>query len=108
MANKRSADPATRVEEILAQFSVRTPPVPVDRFAIKGPGAQLRFSPLDEELSGTIYVSGTPSSLGSIRYTIRIGNDFLSPTKSPTSFYIRSYFLGMYTSTRRSGCNSRL
>jgi Zn-dependent peptidase ImmA (M78 family) len=34
--------------------------VPVDRIA-KGLGAQLRFSPLDEELSGMIYISdGTP------------------------------------------------
>ena len=60
MSSKRNAEPAAAVEELLGRFSIRTPPVPVDRIA-KGLGAQLRFSPLDEELSGMIYVSeGTP------------------------------------------------
>lgn len=60
MPSKPNADPAARVVELLARFAVRTPPVPVDRIA-KGLGAQIRFSPLDEELSGMIYIShGTP------------------------------------------------
>src|ERR1700730_11291352 len=63
MANKQSADPATRVKEILTQFGVRAPPVPVDRIA-KGLGAQLRFSPLDEELSGMIYISEDTPIIG--------------------------------------------
>jgi Zn-dependent peptidase ImmA (M78 family) len=55
-----NADPAVRVAEILNTFGIRNPPVPVDKIA-KGLGAQLRFSPLDEELSGMIYISdGTP------------------------------------------------
>jgi Zn-dependent peptidase ImmA (M78 family) len=55
-----NADPAARVAELLSTFGVRNPPVPVDRIA-KGLGAQLRFSPLDDELSGMIYISdGTP------------------------------------------------
>jgi Zn-dependent peptidase ImmA (M78 family) len=58
--NKSNAEPAASVEKILSTFGIRTPPVPVDRIA-KGLGAQLRFSPLDEELSGMIYISdGTP------------------------------------------------
>ena len=63
MANKRSADPKIRVQEILTQFGVRTPPVPVDRIA-KGLGAQLRFSPLDPELAGMIYVSENTPIIG--------------------------------------------
>jgi Zn-dependent peptidase ImmA (M78 family) len=63
MARKRSAEPAARVEEILNRFGVRTPPVPVDRIA-KGLGAQLRFSPLDEELSGMIYISENTPIIG--------------------------------------------
>ena len=60
MANQPNADPAARVAEILNTFGIRNPPVPVDKIA-KGLGAQLRFSPLDEELSGMIYISdGTP------------------------------------------------
>jgi len=39
---------------------MRSPPVPVERIA-KALGAQVRYSPLDEELSGMIYVQdGTP------------------------------------------------
>lgn len=60
MPSQPSADPAVRVAEILSRFGIRNPPVPVDRIA-KGLGAQLRFSPLDDELSGMIYISdGTP------------------------------------------------
>lgn len=59
-SNEENADLADRVKKILSTFAVRTPPVPVDRIA-KGLGAQLRFSPLDDELSGMIYISeGTP------------------------------------------------
>ena len=64
MANKRNADPAAaRVQEILTQFGVRTPPVPVDKIA-KGLGAQLRFSPLDKELAGMIYISENTPIIG--------------------------------------------
>ncbi|WP_315730340.1 MULTISPECIES: ImmA/IrrE family metallo-endopeptidase [unclassified Bradyrhizobium] len=63
MANKRSADPIKRVQDILTQFSVRVPPVPVDKIA-KGLGAQLRFSPLDKELAGMIYVSENMPIIG--------------------------------------------
>jgi Zn-dependent peptidase ImmA (M78 family) len=58
--SKQSAEHVARVTEILSSFGIRTPPVPVDKIA-RGLGAQLRFSPLDEELSGMIYISdGTP------------------------------------------------
>lgn len=63
MANKRSVDPVKRVQEILTQFGVRAPPVPVDKIA-KGLGAQLRFSPLDKELAGMIYVSENMPIIG--------------------------------------------
>lgn len=60
MPSKPSAEYAARVTEIVNSFGVRMPPVPVDKIA-RGLGAQLRFSPLDEELSGMIYISdGTP------------------------------------------------
>lgn len=63
MANKQNVDIVARVEKILNDFGVRAPPVPVDRIA-KGLGAQLRFSPLDEELSGMIYISGGTPIIG--------------------------------------------
>ena len=63
MANKRSVEPATRVQAILDQFGVRTSPVPVDKIA-KGLGAQLRFSPLDPQLAGMIYISDDTPIIG--------------------------------------------
>jgi Zn-dependent peptidase ImmA (M78 family) len=60
VSNKRNDEPEPRVQKLLTDFNVRAAPVPVDKIA-KGLGAQLRFSPLDDELSGMIYISeGTP------------------------------------------------
>ncbi len=50
----------SQVGELLAEHNVTSAPVPVERIA-KALGAQLRFSPLDDELSGMVYVKdGTP------------------------------------------------
>jgi Zn-dependent peptidase ImmA (M78 family) len=60
MANKQNDDPETRAEETLVSQNIRSLPVPVEKVA-KGLGAQVRFSPLDEELSGMIFVKeGVP------------------------------------------------
>lgn len=49
-----------RAQALLEEQGVTSAPVPVERIA-KALGAQLRFSPLDDELSGMIYVKdGTP------------------------------------------------
>ena len=61
--SKENADSTTRVQSLLTRFAIRAAPVPVDRIA-KGLGAQLRFSPLDEELSGMIYISATTPIIG--------------------------------------------
>jgi Zn-dependent peptidase ImmA (M78 family) len=55
MANKRNVDPVQRAQQVLEAHNVRNFPVPVDKIA-KALGAQLRFSPLDDELSGMIYI----------------------------------------------------
>ena len=47
------------VEKLLRDNQVTSPPVPVERIARKL--AELRFSPLDDELAGMVYVKdGTP------------------------------------------------
>jgi Zn-dependent peptidase ImmA (M78 family) len=61
--NRRNVDNAVRVDGLLKQFAVRGAPVPVDRIA-KGLGAQLLYSPLDEELSGMIYIRGDTPIIG--------------------------------------------
>ena len=58
MPNKSKTEQA--VEKTLSDFGVKAPPVPVDRIA-KWLGAELRYSPLDNELSGMIFIKeGTP------------------------------------------------
>lgn len=60
MNSKRRSAIQKRVNDLLEERGVRTAPVPVERIA-KGLDAQLRFSPLDDELSGMVYVKdGTP------------------------------------------------
>ena len=48
---------------LLKQHKVVTPPVPVPRIA-KALGIQLRFSPLDDELSGMIYIRDKAPVIG--------------------------------------------
>ena len=49
-----------RIEVLLKRQHVTDPPIPIEEVA-KSLGAQVRRSPLDEELSGMIYVrKGTP------------------------------------------------
>ena len=52
-----------RVREILAENQVTAPPVPVERIARKL-SAQLRFSPLDNELSGMVFVKDDTPIIG--------------------------------------------
>lgn len=48
-------DPIERAQAVLAQFAIKSPPTPVERIA-KLLGAQVRFAPFDNELSGMIYI----------------------------------------------------
>lgn len=60
MTPKRRRTIQERAQALLEEQGVTSAPVPVERLA-KALGAQLRFSPLDDELSGMIYVKdGTP------------------------------------------------
>jgi Zn-dependent peptidase ImmA (M78 family) len=60
MPNPKRSEQAGAAEKLVKDFGVQVPAVPVDRIA-KSLGAQLRFSPLDEELSGMIFIKeGTP------------------------------------------------
>lgn len=60
MASQRTDDPQAKAKQILARLDIHLAPTPVERVA-KALGAILRFSPLDEELSGMIYIKeGVP------------------------------------------------
>ena len=52
-----------QVHHLLEKHDITTVPVPVERLA-RLLGARLRFSPLDEELSGMIYIKGVTPIIG--------------------------------------------
>lgn len=59
MANQASRA-QQRAQELLNRLGIKSVPIPVERIA-KALGAQVRFSPLDEELSGMIFIKdGVP------------------------------------------------
>lgn len=55
MPTKTNADPRARARQLLEELRIKAAPVQVDKIA-KGLGAQLRYSPLDMELSGMIFI----------------------------------------------------
>ena len=60
MTKTEKLKPRDLAIDLLRKFNVLTAPVPVDRIA-KAMGVQLKFSPLDDELSGMIFIKdGTP------------------------------------------------
>ena len=60
MLKPRKIDPYAQAQQLLARLGVKSAPTPVEKVA-KALGAQVRFSPLDDELSGMIYIkSGVP------------------------------------------------
>ncbi|MCC6206434.1 MAG: ImmA/IrrE family metallo-endopeptidase [Hyphomicrobiales bacterium] len=63
MAPARRPNPERAAQSVLEQMNIRSVPVPVDRIA-KGMGAVLRYSPLDDELSGMIYVKDGQPIIG--------------------------------------------
>ncbi len=55
-----NVDPYAKARELLERLNIKSIPTPVEKVA-KLLGAQVRFSPLDEELSGMVYIKdGVP------------------------------------------------
>lgn len=52
---KRGVDPRVRAREVLKEFGISRAPVPVDKIA-EHRGLTVRYMPLDDELSGMIFV----------------------------------------------------
>lgn len=60
MTPQRRKSIQNQVRKLLEQHEIRSAPVPIERI-LKALDTQVRFSPLDEELSGMVYVKdGTP------------------------------------------------
>ena len=58
-----TSDIQNRVETLLRKYKMTTAPIPVGKIA-KLLGAKIRRSPLDEELSGMIYIKGKTPIIG--------------------------------------------
>ena len=57
---KQNVDPYIKARELLARLNIQSIPTPVEKVA-RQLGAQVRFSPFDDELSGMVYVKdGVP------------------------------------------------
>ncbi|MGH9451202.1 MAG: ImmA/IrrE family metallo-endopeptidase [Terriglobia bacterium] len=60
MPNSPNRDPKARARKLLARLNIQSAPTPVEKIA-KALGAQLRFSPFDDELSGMVHIKdGVP------------------------------------------------
>lgn len=60
MANQRRADPVAEAKAVLKETNTKSFPVPIEKIA-KSLGADLRFQPMDDDLSGMIYIKdGVP------------------------------------------------
>jgi Zn-dependent peptidase ImmA (M78 family) len=63
MPKKPKDSPVLRAQAVLAEQNIRSVPVPVERIA-KTLGAQVRYSPLDNELSGMIFIKDNTPIIG--------------------------------------------
>lgn len=63
MTTKRSKDPRKQALALLEKLGIRNAPIQVDKIA-KMLGAQVRFSPLDEEISGMIFIKNDVPIIG--------------------------------------------
>jgi len=60
MPRSSIVDPASRAQEVLNRLGLKSAPTPVEKVA-KALGAQIRFAPFDDELSGMVFVKdGVP------------------------------------------------
>lgn len=60
MSNPASGNPWERAKAVLEKLSIKTSPIPIEKVA-RALGAQVRFSPFDDELSGMIHIKdGVP------------------------------------------------
>jgi Zn-dependent peptidase ImmA (M78 family) len=60
MSNQASDNPWDRAKAVLKKLAITSSPIPIEKVA-RALGAQVRFSPFDDELSGMIYIkNGIP------------------------------------------------
>lgn len=63
MTKQRTASPAAHARYLLETLSIRTVPVPLEKVG-EHFGAKIRYAPLDEELSGIIFIRDAVPIIG--------------------------------------------
>lgn len=63
MPNPPAVNPVTEAQHLLVKLGIKTVPTPVEKIA-KTLGAQVRFSPFDDELSGMIFIKDDVPVIG--------------------------------------------
>lgn len=63
MSNQRRINPSNEARTVLKEANVKTFPVPMEKIA-KSLGADLRFQPMDDELSGMIFIKDNVPIIG--------------------------------------------
>jgi Zn-dependent peptidase ImmA (M78 family) len=63
MTSKNALTPYQEATKVRERFAITKPPVPVEKIA-RGLGAHIRFSPLDDEISGMIYIKSDVPIIG--------------------------------------------
>ncbi len=117
MSKIAKIDPYARARQVLDKQSIKSFPVPVERIA-KALGAQIRFAPLDDELSGMVYVKdGVPIiGVNSLhhpnrqRFTIahEIGHMELHLEMITSSVHVDKKFIGLMRDSNSSTGNEEI
>ena len=89
MPNPEPTTPETAAEELLERLGVRSVPISVERVA-KALHAQVRYSPLDNELSGMVFIKDGESIIGVNSLHHQTGSVSRSPTKLHTCVCMRA------------------
>lgn len=63
MPKSQNVDPYKKAQQLLERLGIQTAPTPVEKIA-KALGAQVRFSPFDNELSGMVYIKDDVPIIG--------------------------------------------
>lgn len=63
MSNPASGSPSERAKAVLEKLLIKTSPIPIEKVA-RALGAQVRFSPFDDELSGMIHIKDSVPIIG--------------------------------------------
>jgi Zn-dependent peptidase ImmA (M78 family) len=63
MSKTLNDSPFARAQQVLAELGIKSPPTPLEKIA-RAQGAVIRYAPLDDALSGMVYIKDTVPIIG--------------------------------------------